>query len=153
MTLVGAGDADELGLADRLSETDDDGDRVADTLDDGLTDDDGDTLRDTLALGLKLAEGDGLVDALALDDGLTDALGDVDALPAVDSCSATNRPAESPEIDNDGLLVSPVLVLIRNSPRRSTAAGLLRERASVIAVKLDETVMSVVPLASLPRPR
>jgi hypothetical protein len=71
----------------------------------------------------------------------------------VDSTSARNTPAASPDTAKAGLLVSPVLVLIRNSPRTRTAAALFLDRATEIAVKFDETVMSVVLLASLPSPR
>lgn len=106
---------------------------------DGLTDDDGEM------------DADGLSDADGLGDGDDD--GDNEAEPVVDSCSATNTPAVSPDTASVGLLVSPVLVLIRNSPRTRTAAALLRERATEIAVKLVDGVMSVVLLASLPSPR
>jgi hypothetical protein len=70
-----------------------------------------------------------------------------------DSTSATNTPAVSPLTVRVGLLVSPVEVLIRNSPRTNTAAALLRLRATEMAVKLADGVMSVVELASLPSPR
>lgn len=124
-------------------------------------------LGETLALGdlLALGETDGDSDdegdseGLFDDDGLTDADGETeadgltDADPVDDSCSARNTPAESPETANVGLLVSPVLVLMRNSPLTYRAAALFRDRAFVIAVKLVDGVICVVELISFANPR
>jgi hypothetical protein len=128
-----------------------DGETLEDGLTDGLTDADGLTLGLTEADGLTdgLTEADGLTDA----DGLTLALGLTLADPVVDSCSAMKSPAVSPLTARVGLLVSPVLVLMRNSPRTSTAAALFRDRVPVIAEKLVEAVMAVVEFASFPSPR
>jgi hypothetical protein len=59
----------------------------------------------------------------------------------VTSIKAANTPAVSPVTANVGFDVSPVEVLIRNSPPAQTAAALLRERVLVIAVKLVDTVI------------
>jgi hypothetical protein len=156
-----------LPLADGEAEADGDPDAEGDieldgeALADGLTDADCDTeaLGDTDALGLPLADGeaeaDGLFDAdgLPLADGETDADGDTDADPAADSVSATNHVAVWPATARVGLLVSPVLVLIRNSPLTYSALAFARDWVLVIAVKLVVTVICVVVRACLARPR
>jgi uncharacterized protein YjbI with pentapeptide repeats len=69
------------------------------------------------------------------------------------SSSAMNMPAVSPLTASVGLLVSPVDVLMRNSPRPMTADAAFCERMIVTAVKLVLTVICVVLFASLARPR
>ena len=142
--LLGLGEL--LGLWEAEGETDalglEDGETLALGLEDGLTEAEGDWE----------AEGELLGETLAL--GLTLADGDCDGEPVLDSSKARNSPAVSPETASVGLLVSPVLVLIRNSPQTPTAEALLRDRVLVIwAVKLVESVSAVVLFASLPRPR
>lgn len=143
----GETDADGLtdGLADDEGETELEGE--TDGLGDGLTD------GETLLEGLTEADGEGETDGLTELDGLTDADGETDGDPVADSISARKTAAVSPVTASVGLLVSPVLVLMRNSPRSKTAAALLRDLATEIAVKPPDTVMSVVLLASLPNPR
>jgi hypothetical protein len=116
---------------------------------DGLTDVDGLTDGDTD--GLADAEDD--EDGETLADGLLEADGETDADPVDDSLSAKKIAAVSPLTANVGFDVSPVLVLILNSPLTRTAAELLRDRAFVIAVKLVLGVICVVEFASFPKPR
>jgi hypothetical protein len=68
------------------------------------------------------------------------------------STSATKMWFESPVIAvTDGLLVSPVDVLILNSDQQLTAFALFLDRVVAPVVKLVETVSAVpLPLASLP---
>lgn len=126
------GETEWLGLT--LGELELDGETLALGLTDGELDDE----------GLTLAEG--LTDA----DGETEALGLTDGEPTDDSKKATKMAAVSPVTAIVGLLVSPVEVLMRNSPLSSTALALLRLRVPVNSVKEVEGVSRVVEFASLP---
>lgn len=151
----GAGEGD--GLMEDDGETDGEAEDEGDTEEDGLTLTEGDTEGDREVEGE--AEALGLTEALGETEGLIDVEGEREAEgerladPSELSTSAKKTPAVSPVTAKVGLEVSPVDVLILNSPLTKTAAALLRDLATVIAVKFVETVNWVVELASLPKPR
>ncbi len=148
------GGAEGLALEEGLREA------LGETLPLGLTEGealaDGERLGELEALGLTLADGlrDGLEEPLGLTlaEGLTLDEGETEGEPVELSYSARKMAALSPETASVGLEVSPVLVLMRNSPRTRTAFALLRERVPVSSVKLVLGVRLVVLLASLPPP-
>jgi hypothetical protein len=147
------GDVDALGLIDAEGETLGETDALGLRL--GLTDALGLTLAEGERLGLTEADGEMEADGvgLALAEGERLALGEAEAEgEVVPSSNATNSIALSPDTASVGLVVSPVLVLMRNSGRTQTEALLFRDRVPEMIVKLLEGVRAVLVLASLAPP-
>jgi hypothetical protein len=168
------GETDTDGDMDGLSETEGEMDGLSETdgeidgLIDGDADTDGETEGDADTDGESdgLAEIDGLIEGLAEAEGETETEGEIEtegetdgemdgeseAEPTLLSYKATNTDAVSPTTAMVGLEVSPVEVLMRNSPLAKTAAALLRDRIAVMIEKFVDGVKAVVLFASLPPP-
>ncbi len=141
-------DADGDWLGEELGEADGDTDGESDGEMDADGDCDGEADGDTE--GLSDGDNEALGDSEGLSDG--DNEGELEGEPVELSVNATNIPAVSPDTASVGLDVSPVEVLILNSPRAITAAELFRERIAEITVKLVEAVICVVVFTSFPNP-